>query len=251
MTPAVNPHRMTSLSSPIRNPGPTQPEGWRTVIRCVGSSSSLDRHPVDRVHLVGVDHVDLAGVVPPAQDRRDREVARRQPQLGQLGEDLDPGGSRPVSSTPRAARLAGVSPASIEPPGNDTWPGWERMWWARSVSSRSGPSPGPRRTASARRRAAGLGVLGRHEAGQVVDGDRPRAAASTGAQPVRPGVAAHSATPRCSLDQGSTAPARSRPAELLVDDRPSASTSAKNGKPFSTGNGSGAPERACGSASSG
>ncbi len=40
MMPAVKPHRITSRSSPIRKPGPSQPLGWRTVMRWVGSTRS-------------------------------------------------------------------------------------------------------------------------------------------------------------------------------------------------------------------
>ena len=51
--------------------------------------------------------------------------------------------------------------------------------WARSVSSRSGPcGPSPKSISTAPRR--GVGVLGRHEAGQVVHGDRAAAASTTG-----------------------------------------------------------------------
>ena len=74
---------------------------------------------------------------------------------------------------PRAApaAVASASVGSIEPPGKETWPGWERMSWARSVSSRSGPAgPSPKSISTAPCR--GLGALGRDEAGQLVGGDR-------------------------------------------------------------------------------
>ena len=40
ITPAVNPHRITSRSGPIRKAGPTQPDGCRTPMRWSGRSSS-------------------------------------------------------------------------------------------------------------------------------------------------------------------------------------------------------------------
>jgi hypothetical protein len=42
------------------------------------------------VHLRRVHDGDLRGLPPPAQDRRDGEVARRQPELRQPTEELDP-----------------------------------------------------------------------------------------------------------------------------------------------------------------
>ena len=58
MMPAVKPHRIRSLSSPIRKPGPFQPEGCthRDPVRRV--EQLVDRHPVDGVHLGRVDDVD-------------------------------------------------------------------------------------------------------------------------------------------------------------------------------------------------
>ena len=59
------------------------------MIRCVGVEQLVDRHVVDGVHLGRADDRDLGRLAPPAEHRRDREVARRQPQLGQPPEDLD------------------------------------------------------------------------------------------------------------------------------------------------------------------
>ena len=75
---------------------------------------------------------------------------------GSSAKTSTPEGSRPVSSSAsRSAASRGVSPGSIVPPGNETWPGWERMWWARSVSSRSGPcSPSPKSISTAPRRGS-------------------------------------------------------------------------------------------------
>ena len=114
-----------------------------------------------------------ARLAPPGQDRGDREVARRQPQRRQLGEDLDPARAAARSPPrPRAARPAARSRRGRRvPPGKDTWPGCERIVWLRSVSSRSGPSGS---LAEEHQHGAdpGLLVLRRHEPGQVVDGDR-------------------------------------------------------------------------------
>ena len=217
MMPAVKPHRMTSLSSPIRKPGPTQPLGCRTEIRWAGSSSSLDRDPVDRVHLGRVDDADRALLAPPAEHRGDREVARRQPQLGQLGEDLDAGRVEAgllLGLAQRAPRR-GVSPGSIEPPGKDTWPGVGAHVVGPLGQQQVGPA-GPRRRASAPRRgaaSASSGGTNRVRSSAVI----VRAAArATGCEP----VGDHPPRPEVLLRRGR----RRRPrlgigAGLEVDDR--------------------------------
>src|SRR5690349_10524309 len=76
---------------------------------------------------------------------------------GSTANTSTPSGSRPVSSwASRSAVATASSPSSEEPPGKDTCPGWDRMVWARSVSSRSGPSgPSPKSTSTAPSRGAG------------------------------------------------------------------------------------------------
>ena len=188
----------------------------------------LERHPVDLVHLVGRDDLDRARLAPPGQHRGDREVARRQPQLGQLGEDLHAGGVEPgLLLTPRGARPARASRRGRSSRrGRTPGPGWERMWWARSVSSRSGPSgPSPKsiRTAPTAR----VGVLGRHEPGQVVDRDRAGPGLLDRPQPVREARAARAVTgrtPRCSLTMSTTSSTESRPPACSWATAPSAST---------------------------
>ena len=75
---------------------------------------------------------------------------------GRVPNTSTPAGSSPVSSSAsrRAAAVGEASVASIEPPGKETCPGCERMSWARSVSSRSGPSgPSPKSISTAPLRA--------------------------------------------------------------------------------------------------
>ena len=71
--------------------------------------------------------------------------------------------------------LAGVD----RPPGKETWPGCERMSWARSVSSRSGPAPSPKSISTApRRRARPGGGMNRVRSWPVIERggvrDRPQ-----------------------------------------------------------------------------
>ena len=185
-------------------------------MRCVGSQQLADRHPVDRVHLVRGHRVHGARLPPPGQHRGDREVARRQPQRRQLGEDLDPLGPSPVSSSAsRSAVCAAVSPGSTEPPGKDTWPGCERMVWLRSVSSRSGPSgPSPKSISTALTRgSSSSGGMNRVRSWTVIE----RAASSTGrSQSGRP--VGHRLTPRCSRTRSTTSSSESRPPVSLVGD---------------------------------
>ena len=85
---------------------------------------------------------------------------------------------------PRAGRppRAETSVSSIFPPGKLTWPGWERMSWARSVSSRSGPC-GALAEQHQHRAPAGVGARRGHEPADVLGGDGAGALAD-GLEPV-------------------------------------------------------------------
>ncbi len=75
---------------------------------------------------------------------------------GRVAKTSTPDGSSPVSSwaSRRAAAVGEASVSSMDPPGKETWPGWERMSWARSVSRRSGPAgPSPKSISTAPLRA--------------------------------------------------------------------------------------------------
>ena len=149
--PAVKPQSSTSLSGPIIQPGPPQPSGCTTVNRFAGSSSSSIGTRNTAWTSRGLTTATRLGVVPPAEHRGDGEVARRQPELRQHREDVDPVGvaarspPRPRAARPRP-RLVGVERAA----GEGHLPRLRTHVWARSVSSRSGPS-GPRRRAPAPR----------------------------------------------------------------------------------------------------
>ena len=179
--------------------------------------------PGRRVHLVGVDHARPARrLAPPAEHRASprscsaaatARAARRTPRR--------PAGSRPVSSSAsRSAASRGGSPGSIEPPGKDTWPGWERMSWARSVSSRSGP-PGALAEEHQHGALRGSRVLGRHEAGSGRRRVIVAGAARTGSSQAGSGrgwsersprgtAGRHSRIPRCCAP-GRRSSARTRP----------------------------------------
>ena len=261
MMPPVKPHRMTSLSWPIRKPGPTQPAGVPDGDPVLGSHQLVERHAVDGVHLVGRLRVHRRG------------GSRHQPRIGVTAKLLGgshssgssaktstPEGSRPVSSSAsRSAASSAVSPGSIVPPGNETWPGWERMWWARSVSSRSGPvSPSPNSISTAPRRgSASSGGMNRVRSCTVI----ARAPASSGcSQSGRPGTPDCSAggitwsvtaAPRGARRRGrrSRRPRTPRPRPAGSSRRRSTKTSIGTG--MLAGNG-GLPERSSsGSASSG
>ena len=122
-----------------------------------------------------------------------------------------PSGSRPVSSSAsRSAACSAVSPGSMVPPGKDTWPGWERIVWLRSVSSRSGPCSGcsPKSMSTADSRvSSSSGGMKRVRSWTVID----RAASSTGrSQSGRPGCReVTGATPRCSSTRPSSSSADS------------------------------------------
>ena len=173
MIPAVKPHRMTSRPGPIRKPG-TEPAAGVAHGDPVGGVEQLaDRHVVDLVDLVGARDAHLAPLPPPAEDRGDREVARRQPQLGQLAEDLDGRGvegdlllglaqrglDRGLPRVDGAAgegHLAGVRAHVVGALGQQDL--------ALAVGIGVGEEHQDRP-------AAGVVALGRHEAGQLVDGD--------------------------------------------------------------------------------
>ena len=254
MMPAVKPHRMTSLVGADQEAGPDPADGCRTVIRWSGSSSSLIGTRWTACTSSGSTTATGARLAPPAEHRRDREVARRQPQLGQLARTPRPRPGRGRSPPrPRAARastggLAGVDRAAGERrPGR----GGERMWWARSVSSRSAavPSPSPNSISTAPRR--GSASSGGRNAGQVVDGDRlgarPRPARS------QSGIGRSQArTPRCSSTSSTSSLDGLDAAWRRRWPRPSASTKSEQRQAHQPGNGPAPLQVAdCGSASSG
>ena len=156
---------------------------------------------MDGVHLVGVDDRDRSGLLPPAEHRRDREVARRQPQLGQLGEDLDPARVEaglllrlaqrrldrrlPRVDGPAGERhLAGVRAHVVGALGEQQVSRPSRVLAPNSISTaplRASPSSGGRNLV----RSSPVIV----------------AAASAIGAASQSGSAAHRSTPRCSLDQ--------------------------------------------------
>ena len=128
-----------------------------------GVEQLLDRHAEDRVHLGRVDDADRGSrLVPVAQHRGDREVARRQPDPRQHREHLDAGRGRARSPPPpRAARPRPATRRPVE-------------------SSRRGTTPGPAGSAcrGPARSAAGRGRRGRRRRAPA---PRPRGApASSG-----------------------------------------------------------------------
>ena len=202
---------MTSLSSPIRKPGPTQPLGCRTVIRCSGVEQLLDRHAVDVVHLVGATH------------RRPGSARATRPRTGVTAKLLGgshssgsspntstPAGSRPVSSSAsRSAACTGVSPGVDRAARERHLAGVG----AHVVGALGEQQVGRRRALAEQHQdgaAARVGVLGRHEPGQVVDGDR-RGAGLDRAQPLGQLGPVTGSVPRCSLTSATSSSTDSRP----------------------------------------
>ena len=167
----------------------------------VGTDQLADRHPVDLVDLVGRGRPDRALTLPPREQRRDGEVARRQPQLGQLGEDVDARRVEPGLLLGLAQRgLARASrPGRCRRRGRRPDPGWLRMWWARSVSSRSGPwSPSPNSISTAPRRGSeSSGGRKRVRSPTAID----RAPSSTGRSHSGSPAGPHSVDPEVLVDQ--------------------------------------------------
>ena len=107
---------------------------------------------------------------------------------GSSAKTSTPSARRPVSSSAsRSAACRGVSPGSREPPGNDTCPGWERMSWARSVSSRSCCDPNRSSTAP-RRLTAPSGGTNRVRSSAVISPRPVRRARASRGSPGRPEV---------------------------------------------------------------
>ena len=126
----------------------------------------VERDAVDGVHLARVDDADRAS--PRATSRAPaspRSCSAGSHSSGSSAKTSTPSARRPVSSSAsRRAASRGVSPGSIEPPGNDTWPGvgphvvgplGQQQVALRAEEQQYGAAPR-------------LGVLGRDEAGQVV-----------------------------------------------------------------------------------
>ena len=152
-----------------------EPAGRVADVDAVGGIDQVgDRDVVDGVHLVGADHAHVAALAPVAQDRCHGEVGRRQPQLGQLAEHLDLGRIEPDLLLRLAQRrldraLAGVDRAA----GEGHLPG-VRTHVVRALGEQQLAAPVPVEVGEQDQygAAAGVTVLGRHEARQLVDGDR-------------------------------------------------------------------------------
>ena len=175
--PAVKPQSRTSLSGPTIQPGPAQPSGWRTENRWAGSRRSSQGLAEDGVHLPGVDHLHRGRLVPVGEHRGHCEVARRQPQTRQLGEDLDAAGVQPglllrlaqgpldrgLVAVQRAAReghLPRLRPHRVGPFGQ------QQVGAGRAVTEEH-----------QHRTLARSGVLGGHEPGEVLGPDLREAVA--------------------------------------------------------------------------
>jgi hypothetical protein len=189
----------------------------------------VDRDAVDGMHLGRVDDADGRLLGPPAQDRGHREVARREPQLGQLGEHLDAVGPQPglllgltqgglargLARVDRAAgerHLAGVGPHVVGALGQqEVALGAEEQQHRPATSDR---------------------VVGRDELRQVVGGDLPRRRGHrlqpVGDHPVAPRYVSAAALTSASVVM---APASARTT------RPEASRNTVNGRPTLLGKG--------------
>ena len=203
----------------------------------------VDRHAVDRMHLGRVDDADRGLLRPPAEDRRHGEVARREPQLGQLGEDLDAVGPQPglllgLAQCRLPRRLARVDRAAGEGhlPGvgaHVVGPLGQEEVALRAEQQQDGAPPGD-------------GVLGRDELRQVVGGDlagRHR----HGLEP----VGDHPATPRYCLAAAATSFSDVIAPASTCTTRPEASRNTVNGRPAWRGMGSRPTRFPAGSATKG
>ena len=121
----------------------------------------MNGHPQHPVHLVGVDHGHRRLLAPPPEHGVTAKLLGGSHSSG-APEHIDTGRVEPGLLLGLAQRGRGGVVAGVDRPAReDTWPGCERMWWARSVSSRSGPSgPSPKSISTAP--SPGVGVLGRH-----------------------------------------------------------------------------------------
>ena len=133
--PAVNPQSRTSLPGPMRKAGVIQPLGPWTLSRWAGSRSSAIGAAMTACTSSGSTTATGVGSCHQPSTGVTAKLLGGSQSSGSSAKTSTPLGSRPVSScASRSAASTGVSPASMDPPGKDTWPGCERMWWARSVS---------------------------------------------------------------------------------------------------------------------
>ena len=186
MMPAVKPHRMRSLSSPIRKAGPFQPEGWRTEIRCWGSSSSS-------IGSRSTACTSRGSTTPTGLSSRHQASTGVTAKLlggshssGSDANTSTPDGSTPVSSSASQRGRGGGGVLLVDGAAREgDLPGVG----AHVVGALGEQQVGTGRTVAEEHEdgaAAGVGPLGRDEPGQLLDGD-VHGSAPDRLQPIREG----------------------------------------------------------------